>query len=1279
MVTSGRQGSTALSLLAFACLFLPVSLVTPAQGQSGEHVEKTAPAVETEQRPVLPADSAEQVKELTARIEELTKTGTEESLAEALTHAEEILALRLKHQGPAAGWMTATGEPAEWYEVGDARREVEDLELRIGLDLESRARLSEADAAEESLDELRRQGKRDEALELAKAQLATYRELLGEEHLNTADGLANVGKMLSSKGDYSEAEPYYRDSLALNRRLLGDDHPAVATSMNNLAILVKRMGQYDEAETLYREALVTMRRLLGERDLEVASTLNNLAQLLRVTGDYTAAEPLYRESLAIRRERLGNEHLKVAASLTNLAGLLVGKGEYARAEALAREALAIRRSQLGDHHTDVAGSLDTLGLILKRAGDYDAAEPMSREALAIRRALLGNEHPQVALSLFNLAALLEKKGDYDEAEVLLREALAINRQRFGPRHPSVAANLTNLGRIAEARGKYAAAELMLLEALAIQREFYGDEHRHVATSLSALAGVLESKGDYAASESLCREALAMRRKLLGDEHQLVAVSLNNLALLLENKGDHDTAEFIQREALAINRKILGDEHAEVATCLQNLGRILSSQGDFATTEQLYREALSMRRHLLGDQHPVVAANLFVLASFLRLRGDFAAAEPMCRQALAMHRRLQGDDHPEVILTMNGLARLLYDRGDFAAAEEYWAAASDRFETARLRIGYGGLARVQFTKRHSPLRSLAACQARNGKISEAWKALESGLARGLLDMVSAREARPLEPSERTREQALINRMIILDERIGSLSATAAESEEIRSRLDALRNEQEILQAELIQFETKMTAKYGAAAGEVYELPRIQAQMSSDSALLAWVDIKGNPLSVNPGGEHWACLVKKHGAPIWIRLPGSGKNGTWTDADDEAPDQVRQAMSENSREKSMQRKEHLVRRLLAQRLAPLEPHLAGIHHLIVLPAGRMAGIPLEVLTDDYTVSYAPSGTIYAWLKEKKRKPGQRRSAATGPPSLLAVGDPIFSSPDEPREPAAPGVTPSRQLLNEKMSTLRGQSFAPLPASRQEVEAIAALFYRPEEETRPTILLGSGASEQRLDALAQSDELKMFRYLHLATHGVMDDRRAMNSAMILTSGSRADSVEQAVAGQEIFDGRLTAGQIVRTWKLDADLVTLSGCGTALGRKSGGEGFLGFSQALFVAGSQSLLLSLWKVDDRATMLLMTRFYENILGIHDQPRLIPGGSEYPAGVPLPKAEALREAKTWLRTLTVDQLRTLEANRGDRQTTDAASGPTTTGESSHFRPYQDPQYWASFILIGNPD
>jgi CHAT domain-containing protein len=142
----------------------------------------------------------------------------------------------------------------------------------------------------------------------------------------------------------------------------------------------------------------------------------------------------------------------------------------------------------------------------------------------------------------------------------------------------------------------------------------------------------------------------------------------------------------------------------------------------------------------------------------------------------------------------------------------------------------------------------------------------------------------------------------------------------------------------------------------------------------------------------------------------------------------------------------------------------------------------------------------------------------------------------------------------------------------------------------------------------------------------------------------------------------------------VVLSACESGLGQRAGGEGFLGFAQPLLARGARGLVLSLWKVDDRATALLMARFYQNLLG--KRPEL---------SQPLPKAEVLAKAKRWLRELTEDEVGpALEAlprgevgplaTAGAAPPRESAAGATPSGP----RPFAHPYYWAAFILIGDP-
>ncbi len=278
-------------------------------------------------------------------------------------------------------------------------------------------------------------------------------------------------------------------------------------------------------------------------------------------------------------------------------------------------------------------------------------------------------------------------------------------------------------------------------------------------------------------------------------------------------------------------------------------------------------------------------------------------------------------------------------------------------------------------------------------------------------------------------------------------------------------------------------------------------------------------------------------------------------------------------------------------------------------------------------------------------------------------------------APAAIAEQRKLQQLLTAARGgdEDFAPLPGTRNEVAALVQIF---KSDDRPAqALLGADASELELDHLAASGELGGFGFIHLATHGVVDEAIPQRSAVILTQTGLPDPLEQVLHQKPVIDGRLSVREIQRSWDLKAELVTLSACQTALGRESGGEGFVGFTQALLMSGARSVCVSLWKVDDKATSLLMTRFYQNLLGKRK------GLSKA-----MQKAEALQEAKHWLRSLTADQsegeLADLERGKVRRLAKDSGAPSSSTPSSPKpggIRPYDHPCYWAAFVLVGDPD
>ena len=172
--------------------------------------------------------------------------------------------------------------------------------------------------------------------------------------------------------------------------------------------------------------------------------------------------------------------------------------------------------------------------------------------------------------------------------------------------------------------------------------------------------------------------------------------------------------------------------------------------------------------------------------------------------------------------------------------------------------------------------------------------------------------------------------------------------------------------------------------------------------------------------------------------------------------------------------------------------------------------------------------------------------------------------------------------------GLDLSPLPHSLDELRAIAEIF--PE---RTSLFLGERATEEQAKSTKGAVSV-----LHFATHALVDEKLPMNSGLILSVP------DEAVEGRE--DGLLQAWEIFEKLRVQADLVPLSACQTALGQNAGGEGLIGLARAFQYAGARTVMASLWEVRDSSTSELMKRFYG----------FLKSG--------LPKDEALRRAQTAL-------------------------------------------------------
>lgn len=270
-----------------------------------------------------------------------------------------------------------------------------------------------------------------------------------------------------------------------------------------------------------------------------------------------------------------------------------------------------------------------------------------------------------------------------------------------------------------------------------------------------------------------------------------------------------------------------------------------------------------------------------------------------------------------------------------------------------------------------------------------------------------------------------------------------------------------------------------------------------------------------------------------------------------------------------------------MGPIGPELTG-KRLVIVPDGALFYVPFGTLLlppgsnfasltadtqtrliDHYEISVVPSMTLVPLLRQQPEQ--------TEPEKVLAVlADPVFY-PTEKRKPGDSTLAIPTSGSPVEASSRTSWVLTRLPYTRREADNISGFV--PKENT----LKALGLDANRGTVL--SGKLNQYRYVHFATHGLVDVEQPEFSALAL---SMVDSQGHPQ------DGFL---RLIDTYHLHlkAELVTLSACETGLGKEIAGEGLVGLTGGFFYAGSKRVVVSLWKVNDRATAELMTEFYRGI------------------------------------------------------------------------------------------
>jgi CHAT domain-containing protein/tetratricopeptide (TPR) repeat protein len=881
------------------------------------------------------------------------------------------------------------------------------------------------------------------------------------------------------------------------------------------------------------------------------------------------------------------------------------------AEALKRYKNAENTATKSGDWLTQARALSRMGRLHTYLGDNDLALEQVNKALDIfkqhdadRSAAVSNAYGE---ALTDLAEVTYEMGNFVKSSKHLENAL-----KFFQNDPKGEAKVHLLtGYIRGGIGDSEKAVAELSRALDLYRE--ANDRSGEGLALTGLGLVHSFNRDDTAAIKLHRDAIKIFHAI-GDRHS-EAIALNALGQAYENLSDYQLALNNYMQALQIFQDDGALDGVSVSTYM--IARIYHLQENFDQAVAYYERCLKLSRaagkartevnalneiariYAFQGRHDLAAKQYQVVERFyerngdqrnralaLNTYGDSLFQQKQIPRALDAYSRAlpiieKIGDKGILITTLYNLARANLASDDPEVALPFIKRSLKIIEDLRanvaspeFRISYFSGVRQHYELCIEILRRLDRLHPGQGFEAEAFLVSEKSRARLLLDLVresraSIREgaAKPLLDRERELK-GLIRTQAQYRLELSSTGRDATELAEVENQLAQLRAQYQDIEAQLRQRNPYLASLEQLAP---LTLEQIQKELRDDTMLLEF----------SLGDERsylWAITsssIRTYELPARKIIEGDARDllaliTARQGIEGQSPNEY-QAKIETSEHLYYEKASSLSRILFGQLADQL-----GNKRLIVVPEGALQYVPFEalpapvnsktLLLETNEVIVEPSFSALIAIRNSIVRHASSRAKL-----LAVIADPVLSRDDE-RVHSDPLTALAASSPEPFEAVTRAGGLTRLAHAAEEADAISTVA--PWGSTM--VAKGFDASRE----IAMSPNIGEYQIVHFATHGVLDSEHPELSGIVLTM----------VDPKGVRTNGLMPLHDIYSLDLSAELTVLSACQTALGKDIKGEGLVGLTHAFMSAGAKSVVASLWKVDDRATAVLMAHFYEAML-----------------------------------------------------------------------------------------
>lgn len=801
-------------------------------------------------------------------------------------------------------------------------------------------------------------------------------------------------------------------------------------------------------------------------------------------------------------------------------------------------------------YKDYADICNILGALYNGEGKLDTARALHLQAKEIREKLFGSTSAAYAQSCNNLGSLYRDMGQYDLAEQLLLHAKEI-REKLPParRVPAYAITCVGLANVYRDMGKYEQAEILYIEAKNVRADTLTSEHPLYAASCNILADLYYYMRRFEKAEALYLEAKQLREKA-GKETYDYGQSCNNLASLYRDMGKYEKAEALALEAKAVYEKVLPEGHPSLTINLNNLGELYYAMGNYATSESFFLQARKLWEKALGKDHPYYIANSDQMTRLYRNTNETEKADDLIRETTqTKYKQLN-----KIFQFTSEVEKQLYLRNINGTTDEYQSFYFQKTSHSKAGQPFD----LSLSNRNLILSSTQRMR------QTIYTSGDAALNQTYAEWTVARQQLAKLYSRGT------------DVNTTQLKIVEEKADKMEKELSRSSSAFKKLQTNVSWKSIQQSLKENEIAIEFAEF-----QLFNDKA---WTD-----------SIFYVALLLRKNFSEPILVPLFEKNQL---------DSLLGRKSINESEKiKLQYTTPDFFNLIWQ---PVEKYLAGVTKIYFAPAGLLHKVAIsalrtsgkEVLSDRYhfvqlltTASVTDKSIAHLSASDKIFLYGAVQYDADS--SSLHHATMRYNN----------GSLATRAVPDEQIDRDDFKFFQTLINSGPEIDGIVKAA---KEKNIATISFkGAEANEESVKAL--NGEPSSF-VLHISTHGFFyPDPKTIkwknsdrNASMFIRSENPLFRGGLVMAGAEntwkgkpvagIEDGILTAYEVSNMYFPKNKLVVLSACETALGDLQGSEGVYGLQRAFKMAGTQNLVMSLWKVPDDVTSEFMQLFYRYML-----------------------------------------------------------------------------------------